>query len=111
MGTTKTEPDRLTEDDMKTLARDWVEGRVFTNRDIKEDNMIRSVFMLIGLGGFGDVDTSKIGMIYEYLSEAGERSVNGYPMFMSVRFVHKEDMKPLFEMCQKIDTAIQEATQ
>ncbi len=111
MNDTKTEPNRLTEDDMRTLARDWVEGRIFTHADIKEPDMMRSVFMLVGLGGLGDIDTSQIGMIYEHLSHAGPLSINGYPMFMSLRIVHKQDMKPLFEMYQKIESAIQEATQ
>lgn len=32
-----------------------------------------------------------LGLVWEYLSEAGPRSVNGMPIFMSLRFMHIED--------------------
>lgn len=38
-----------------------------------------------------------IGLIYEYLSQAGPMSMNGGPMFMSLRMLNREDTKKMFE--------------
>lgn len=38
-----------------------------------------------------------IGLIYEYLSEAGPLSINGGPVFMSVRMLNKDDASKVFE--------------
>lgn len=32
-----------------------------------------------------------IGLIYEYLDKAGPRSINGYPIFFSMRIMHRDD--------------------
>jgi len=34
---------------------------------------------------------ANIGILYEYMSQAGPRSINGCPMFFSVRYMHRED--------------------
>lgn len=34
---------------------------------------------------------AQVGVIWEWMSEAKSRSVNGYPTFMSARFIHLED--------------------
>jgi hypothetical protein len=40
----------------------------------------------------------EIGMLYEKNSEAGPRSINGYPIFFSCKIVSKEDTKKFLEM-------------
>jgi hypothetical protein len=65
--------------------------------------------MPIGLGGLGGVDVDQIGAIIEYLDKAGERSINGYPIFMSCRVVHKDDWAQVAEKAMAIDAAIKEA--
>lgn len=42
-----------------------------------------------------------IGMVYEELSKAGPRSLNGYPMFMSMKIVSQSDTKRFIEMYNK----------
>jgi hypothetical protein len=34
-----------------------------------------------------------LGVIYAYMSDAGPRGINGYPMFTSCGFLHTEDWK------------------
>jgi len=56
--------------------------------------MLPSIFMLIPLGAFAEYEKEEleqIGIIYEYISEAGPWAVNGYPSFFSLRVMHKED--------------------
>jgi len=38
-----------------------------------------------------------IGMIYEYISEAGPRSINGNPIFYSLKILSKTDCDKMFE--------------
>jgi hypothetical protein len=40
-------------------------------------------------------------MIYEYLSEASPRSINGFPMFTSLRILSKEETNKMLEYYKK----------
>ena len=46
---------------------------------------------------------STIGMIYESHSEAGPRSINGYPFFTSCKIVSIEDKNRFLEMYEKYE--------
>ena len=90
-----------TEKDLKQIAMDLFDGKIFSDRHISENeaHMIGNVFMPIALGAFKDTpeeELKNIGMIYEYLSEAGPRSINGMPMFMSFRYLTKDEAKDMF---------------
>ena len=86
----KRECPRMTEEQIRDTALGLVQGRIFTAHDCPPE-MISSVFMLVALGGLGDIDLDTVGTVYEYLERAGERSVNGYPIFMSMRVAHVDD--------------------
>jgi len=42
-----------------------------------------------------------IGLVYEYISEAGPMCINGHPIFMSIRFLNIEDTKKMFDYHDK----------
>lgn len=42
-----------------------------------------------------------LGVVYEDMSAAGPRAINGYPMFMSLRLMHREDWKLAFDAYKK----------
>lgn len=86
----KREVPRMNADEIADLVRALVNGSVFTGAQCPPD-MLASVFMVLGLGGTGDIDPASIGMVYEYMDKAGEMAINGFPMFLSCKFVHKED--------------------
>ena len=46
---------------------------------------------------FNEEQLKSIGLVYEYLSEAGPMSVNGKPTFFSCRLLNIEDTKKMFE--------------
>lgn len=100
----------MTEEEMGKLARDMAMEKVFTNLHVPEEDsgMLKSIFMVAALGGLADVDAKQIGMIYEYLDRAGPRSVNGYPIFMSLRMVHREQVGPLMERVGQISRMLEE---
>jgi hypothetical protein len=42
-----------------------------------------------------------LGVVYEQVSKAGPRGINGYPIFMSLRLMHREDWKLAFNAYRK----------
>ena len=88
-----------TDDELKQLAVEIFDGKVFTDRHCNRSSDISMVFMPIILGAFSNMteeERTDIGMIYEYLSEAGPRSCNGMPMFTSLRYLSKNDTDKMF---------------
>ena len=79
-----------TEQELKQLAIDIVEGKVFGTWNLKRMDEVKMVFMVaIGL----DSDQSKklieddVMHFYEYMDKAGPRSINGMPMFFSANYL------------------------
>lgn len=105
--------------DLKKLAMDILGGRVFTNLHILEgdENLLPSIFMLLNFidpddeknGGKAfaqKLQSGEIALIYEYMSKAGPLGVNGYPMFMSMRTLSKENYDILTEKIRKIQEVL-----
>lgn len=101
-------PVRIDENEIRLVAKGLVEGRIFTFMDCEPD-MIGSVFMPVGLGCLSEYDFDQIGCVFEWMDKAGERGINGYPMFLSCRVAHVDDWTQIVERAQKIATAVQEA--
>ena len=87
----------MTDAELKKLAWDMLSGTVFTSGSVAEDNLLRMVFMPLALMTVAQVEdlNDKTNFLYEELSEAGPSSINGYPIFMSFKYVPKEDMDRL----------------
>jgi hypothetical protein len=100
--------ERLTEDQIKQVIDGLVKGHIYTAFDCPPD-MIGSVFMVVGMGGLADYDLDTVGCVYEYLEKAGERGINGYPMFMSCKLIHTEDWKVILERGRRVEAAMKEA--
>jgi hypothetical protein len=86
----------MTDVQLKVFA--WCDGRIFTSNHIRPsyegDNIVSMVFMPLAFGALKDMTEDAIrhiGLIWEYLDQAGPRSINGYPIFSSLRFMHKDD--------------------
>jgi hypothetical protein len=85
-----------TEKELKQLALDVVEGRVFTDRHCNSESDVRSVFMVLSLMDKKQIDEmleKKPAMFYEYLDKANPISVNGMPTFFSLAFITEEEAK------------------
>ena len=89
--------------ELKQLAMDIVDGKVFTDKHIPDNqqHMLTRVFIPLMLGGLEQINQDglldNVGMIYEYYSEAGPRGINGMPIFMSFRYLTVADAKRTFE--------------
>lgn len=89
-----------TDDELKQLAWSIVAGRVYTDRHLPEGHPASMVFMILAFLS-AEQRQSLIArepvLIYEYLSEAGERSGNGQPMFLTCNFVYAPEWPKLRE--------------
>lgn len=85
-----------TREELKTLAIDIAEGRVFHDRLLGDDKgMLASVFMPLMLMDKAQIDALAVlkpVFFYEYYSEAGPRSVNGFPIFFSFSYLNQEEL-------------------
>ena len=68
------------------------------------------VFMPIALGALVELPddvVNDIGLIYEYLDQAGPMSVNGLPMFMSFKILNQTDATVVHEKVKAIIEALE----
>lgn len=96
------EKEALSEAELKQIALDLSGGKIFCDKHLGEDaqQMFKSVFLPIALGALDYMtkeEKMQIALIYEYLSEAGPRSVNGYPSFFSFKLLRKDEAKKMWE--------------
>lgn len=97
---------KLTDNELKSIAVDFCEGKIYSDRHIPpegSDCAIMMVFMPLALGAgkeWSKEDCEQIGMIYEYVSEAGPRSIDSMPSFFSFRMLSKEQMTKFIGFCE-----------
>jgi len=86
-----------TDDELRKLAVDIVDGHVFTSDMCPNTHDVGNVFMVLQLGGLSKMkedDIKEIGLFYEYNEKAMPyRRVNGMPIFFSAQILSKEDCK------------------
>lgn len=87
---------RLTEAEINQLAQDILGGQIVTSDQVGQaegPRMVGMVFLVAALGGLNgikDEDVEKI-ILWEHMDKAGDRGVNGWPIFMSMRISYRED--------------------
>lgn len=89
---------------MKEFVLGVCDNRIFTDRHLSEDevkNNLSLVFMPLMFGALDSIQMDTIGCIWEYWSEAGPRSVNGKPIFFSMRLMNVKDTEFAFAQIKK----------
>ena len=100
----------MTEVEINQLAQDIHAGKVFTDRHVQVADDLLLVFMPFAFLQGDDLEKmNDVGMVYQYMNEAGPRSVNGMPTFMSFRTVSKSDLPLVLEKVRKIRAAVDSA--
>ena len=99
---------RMDAEDIKKVAKGLVEGHIVCLDMIPED-MWSLVFMPLMGGIQQHYDLDDVGNVYEWTDKAGERGVNGYPMFLSCKIANREDWLAVIERAAKIDAAVKAA--
>jgi hypothetical protein len=85
---------RMTEDELREFVQDYLGNRVFTSANCRRSEDVHMVFMILALGGLDTLTkeaVQEVGIVWEYMSKAAPRSVNGYPCFFSCRLMHRDD--------------------
>lgn len=95
-----------TDQELRQIAVDLIEGKIFCDRHLKlkgeNERMLLSVFMPLSLWEDAVEWVKDAGMIYEYLSEALPRTINGYPMFTSCQKLTIEDTDKMFALYNEL---------
>lgn len=92
--------------DLKQIAKDMYAGKIFCDRQISNAKDIPMVFMPIMFMKKEELEKQDIYFIYEYLSEAGPRSINGMPMFTSCYFLNKENFEKMMGYYEAVKIAM-----
>lgn len=89
---------RRTAAEITTLARQSVLGEKWVVNDERAVECAFSIPRMFGFGSIANIDD--LGALIGTLSESTGASLNGYPMFTSVGFLHKDDVGPF---CSEVD--------
>lgn len=86
---------RMSDEDLSQFVLDYCDGKILVAEQVPKD-LLPMVFMPIALGCFADWKEghlNQIGTIWERLDSRNimPRSINGYPMFGSLRILRTED--------------------
>lgn len=101
----------LADEEIKKLAEDIYKGHIFTNKHIHNPKDMQMVFiplLFLKEEQVKQINKNPPGLVYEYMSAACPRSINGMPIFMSFRMIGQEDAKKVFEKYEQIKKAIDE---
>lgn len=93
---TRLEKIRMSDDALREFVNGYCSGDIYTNYHLPSSDFTVLVFMPLALGAlkyFTQVELELIGCIWERLSTAGPRSINGCPTFFSCRLMHADDWK------------------
>lgn len=86
--------------ELKQLAMDLYDGKIFCDRQVKNQSDLSMVFMPIVFGAFADKteeEVNDIGLIFEYMDKAMPRGINGMPCFGSCRILPKSETEKMFK--------------
>lgn len=102
---------RRNDREIKELALNIYRGDIFTSLQVRESDtyLLSSIFMPLMFMDQEQIDKMKehkAYMLYASMSDAGPRSINGYPIFMSMNYIDEEDCKKVFEKYEAMKKAI-----
>lgn len=82
--------------ELEQLAFDALSGKIFTSFDCDRVEDLRLVFLPLGLMSREQLAAFKEDepyMFFEYLKNAGPRSINGMPCFFSLQWLNKNEFE------------------
>jgi hypothetical protein len=84
-----------TDQELKQLAIDIVEGKVFGTWNLENIDDVRLVFMcslFLEPEHLEKIKADKVEHFYEYMDKATPRSVNGIPTFFSMHYLTQKEL-------------------
>lgn len=94
----------LTKPELRALAREIAEGRVYTDRHIpptarNNRGYLGRVFLPVALMTSEEiVQLGDVGLYYESIDKAAPHEWNGLPIFYSMRMVRRSQVTKLFQL-------------
>jgi hypothetical protein len=103
-----------TEEQLKQIATMLQAGQLFTDRHIREGevDILPSVFMPLVFmteEQTREMRQADVTLIFEEISKAGPRCINGYPMFTSFQSLTREEHKRVMFYYKRLDEALKAA--
>lgn len=97
----------FTQEKLNKLAKEIVEGKVFTEAHIDPNsNMDLSLIFAVVIW----MDKKQLefmakhkAFIYEYMDKSLPRGINGYPFFMSLRWMVQEDAIKVLDLAKEME--------
>lgn len=101
---------RVDHGELKKIAVALFGGQIFTTFHIRagHEHLGKQIFMpalFLDDEAREKLHARKPHVFYEYLSEAGPLSINGYPIFTSMQMLVKEDWEIVVGMSKKMEEA------
>lgn len=93
----------MTEAELKVLAIDVVEGRVFGSWMLSEQDqhLLAAIFLPFAFPGATGKLPDNVWGLYEYLDKAKKQKVREYPAFVTCKFLTQTDCEALNPMIRK----------
>jgi hypothetical protein len=96
-----------TDDELKQIAKDIFSHKIFTSTMLREgdERLLSSVFMpvlFMEKEQIEELEKNDVVAFYEYFDEAGPRSVNGYPIFMSANTLTRSEYNRTMEFYKQV---------
>lgn len=94
-----------TEQEIKQLAIDIVEGKVFGTWNLKHPEDVGMIFMAVNFFSSDQMkklESDNIVHFYEYLDKAGPMSANSMPTFFSMNYLTEDEVDILQPMVEKL---------
>lgn len=89
----------MTTDEKREFFREFCDGRIFSSLDLRaslDKHLLHLVFLPLALASPDTLpDLSKVALVWEHMSQAGTRSINGCPTFFSCHLMHVDDWNEL----------------
>lgn len=97
--------ENLSEEEFEQLFRDTLDKKVFLSDYIyakvkkkAAQELLKAVFIPLAAGALAFYENKNdIGMVFEYLENASDKTINGFPMFLSVNALTTADANKLRE--------------
>ena len=96
-----------TDAELRQLALDIVGGSVFTDRHVPDHDkgILGSIFMPLMLMSDEqrqELVDNDVTLLYEYLSQANNMGINGYPSFMSMQYLTNTEVGTLYKYVEEL---------
>lgn len=100
------EPPRRTSEELRTLAREVVTGQVYLTNDPEAIRLSFGLILMLVMAEAPRSWIDKIAAVYAPMSSAGDRGINGYPMFFSMNVLHVDDVEEFNRHLTQMQTAL-----